>query len=72
MTVMLALARGRRSWADATADGSIAVFGDPDLIGQLPSWFQSVAESTERMSRPISAVSRVELQPGPVFSAGSR
>jgi len=72
MTVMLALARGRRSWADATADGSIAAFGDPDLIRQLPSWFQSVSESTEGIPRPNSVVSRVELQAGRVFSARSR
>lgn len=38
--------RGRRSWADAMADGSIAAFGNPDLVSQLPSWFQSVDENS--------------------------
>ena len=69
MTVMLALALGRRSWADATADGSIAAFGDPDLIRQLSSWFQSVNERTERVPRPNPVPSHVALQPGRTFSA---
>ena len=56
MTVMLALARGRRSWADATADGSISLFGDPELTRQLPSWFKSVDESRSgRVLRPNPA-----------------
>lgn len=41
-TVTLALALGRRSWTAAVADGSIAAFGDPDLVQQLPSWFRPV------------------------------
>ena len=45
MTVILALARGRRSWADATADGSVALFGDPELTRQFSCWFQSADES---------------------------
>jgi DNA-binding HxlR family transcriptional regulator len=36
---ILALARGHRDAADAIADGSIEVFGDPTLIERLPSWF---------------------------------
>jgi hypothetical protein len=44
-TVLLALSRGRRGWADALADGSVAVFGNPDLIRQVPTWFRSVDES---------------------------
>lgn len=40
LTVLLALAHGRRSWADAIADESILAFGDPDLTRQLAGWFQ--------------------------------
>jgi len=70
MTVMLALARGRCSWADAMVDGSIAAFGDPDLIRQLPSWFKSAGESiSDRVPRPNRALSRVALQPGRVLRA---
>lgn len=38
--VVIALARGRSDWADAMADGSIEVFGDPELVKQLPTWFK--------------------------------
>ena len=48
LAVMIALARGRRAWTEAMADGSIAAFGDPDLVRQLPSWFHSVGETTAR------------------------
>jgi DNA-binding HxlR family transcriptional regulator len=37
---ILALARGHRDPADAIADGSIEVFGDPALLERLPSWFE--------------------------------
>jgi DNA-binding HxlR family transcriptional regulator len=37
------IARGSRSWADAVADGSVRLFGDPRLVSQLPGWFLSVA-----------------------------
>jgi DNA-binding HxlR family transcriptional regulator len=43
MTEFVALARGRRDWREALADGSIDVFGDPELVGQLPRWFRPVA-----------------------------
>jgi DNA-binding HxlR family transcriptional regulator len=51
--VMLALARGRRSWTDALADGSILVFGDPELTEQLPGWFRPAdQEPAGRELRP--------------------
>lgn len=70
ITVLLALARGRRGWADALADGSIAAFGNPDLVRQLPSWFRPVDESISgRVPRPKPAVSGVALQREPVLPA---
>lgn len=33
------IARGARSWTDAIADGSVQVYGHPELIAALPSWF---------------------------------
>ena len=36
---ILALARGHRDPSDAIADGSVEVFGDPELVERLPSWF---------------------------------
>jgi DNA-binding HxlR family transcriptional regulator len=37
--VILAVARGHRDPAAAIADGSVEVFGDPELVERLPSWF---------------------------------
>ncbi|MGH2455600.1 MAG: winged helix-turn-helix transcriptional regulator [Candidatus Limnocylindria bacterium] len=33
------IARGLRPWSDAIADGSVHVYGQPDLVGHLPGWF---------------------------------
>jgi hypothetical protein len=40
ITVVLALAHGTCDWSQALADGSVATFGDPDLLRQLPDWFR--------------------------------
>jgi DNA-binding HxlR family transcriptional regulator len=39
ITTLLALARGRRNWADAIEDGTLVVSGAPDLAAQFPEWF---------------------------------
>lgn len=33
------IARGVRSWTDALADGSVRVYGEPELVAALPHWF---------------------------------
>lgn len=33
------ISRGLRDWQAAIADRSVRLFGDPDLVGALPSWF---------------------------------
>ena len=33
------IARGTRSWSDGLADGSVEVYGDPELVAALPTWF---------------------------------
>ena len=50
MPALLALARGRRTWSDAFADASIAAAGDPDLVNELPGWFQPAAEHVPSLS----------------------
>lgn len=40
MAALLALARGRRDWYDAFADGSVTAAGDPDLVKQIVGWFR--------------------------------
>ncbi len=36
------IARGTRGWTEATADGSVRVYGEPELVGAMPTWFISV------------------------------
>lgn len=46
------VARGLRRWTDAIADGSVQIYGDPELIRGLPGWFKS----TDRpMRTPVEA-----------------
>jgi DNA-binding HxlR family transcriptional regulator len=37
------VARGQRSMGAAVGDGSIRLFGEPDLVDALPSWFRPTA-----------------------------
>jgi DNA-binding HxlR family transcriptional regulator len=64
ITVLVALAGGRRSWTDAFADESIRAFGMPDLTIQVPTWFRRVdqrdAERLPGAHSPVSAVARSE------------
>ncbi len=45
ITPVTGLASGSRAWAEAVADGSVAVAGDPDLTGRLTEWFRPAAPS---------------------------
>jgi DNA-binding HxlR family transcriptional regulator len=33
------ISRGVRDWSDAIADGSVRLYGEPDLVRALPTWF---------------------------------
>lgn len=48
------IARGTRGWQDAIDDGSVQVYGEPDLIRGLPTWFKT-AEGPGRASEQVSA-----------------
>jgi len=39
------IARGSRSWTDAITDGSVRIYGKPDLVAALPGWFLPVARN---------------------------
>jgi len=39
ITTLLALARGRRDWAEAIDDGTLVISGAPDLASQVTEWF---------------------------------
>jgi DNA-binding HxlR family transcriptional regulator len=68
-TAIVALARGRRGWQQALADGSITAFGDPELVRQLPAWFRPVDQSVpEDAPRPGARPSRVGRQHSPASS----
>ena len=53
LAVLLSLARGHRSWRDAIADGSVQVFGDPDLVAAVPDWFVDDQRTADSMPSPI-------------------
>jgi DNA-binding HxlR family transcriptional regulator len=36
---LLPLARGQRTWSDAIADGSVSVYGPPELMSAIGDWF---------------------------------
>jgi hypothetical protein len=36
------IARALRTWTEAIADGSVRVYGAPDLVRALPTWFMTV------------------------------
>jgi hypothetical protein len=42
ITTLLALARGRRDWAEAIDDGTLVVAGAPELAGRIAEWFTPV------------------------------
>jgi DNA-binding HxlR family transcriptional regulator len=49
------VARGERSMAAAVDDGSIRLFGEPDLVAALPTWFAPV-KGTGRVAGATAAV----------------
>jgi DNA-binding HxlR family transcriptional regulator len=52
--VLIPIARGLRGWADAIASGTVRVFGHPELVRSLPTWFldPSPAIPPTRAARP--------------------
>lgn len=43
ITTLLALARGRRDWADAIDDGMLIISGAPELANRVTEWFTPAA-----------------------------
>jgi len=52
------IARALRSWTEAIADGSVRVYGPPDLVRAFPTWFMATepAISTATSPGPAPAV----------------
>jgi DNA-binding HxlR family transcriptional regulator len=36
------IARGLRAWTDAMNDGTVRVYGEPELVAAFPSWFLAI------------------------------
>jgi DNA-binding HxlR family transcriptional regulator len=43
---LLALARGRRNWAECVEDGTLVISGAPELASRVPEWFTPAAAAT--------------------------
>ena len=56
------IARGARSWADSVADRSVRLYGKPDLVAALPSWFLPVGRDKDAPQDP--ALGEPELAAG--------
>jgi len=40
------IARGARGWTEAMTDGSVQVYGDPELVRDTPGWFRAAEVAT--------------------------
>ena len=51
------IARALRGWTEAIADGSVRVYGAPDLVLALPTWFMAIepANPTSMLAAPAGA-----------------
>jgi DNA-binding HxlR family transcriptional regulator len=49
------ISRAQRDWTDAIADGSVSVYGPPDLVRALPTWFMSSEPATSNATSPDPA-----------------
>ncbi|MEO8511702.1 MAG: helix-turn-helix domain-containing protein [Chloroflexota bacterium] len=52
------IARGVREWAEAIADGSVQVYGEPALVRAMPGWFVTAAHRGMREAGVSMAGSR--------------
>ena len=44
------IARGVRAWTDAVTDGSVRIYGEPELVAALPGWFMPVERDEDARS----------------------
>jgi hypothetical protein len=53
------IARALRSWTEAIADGSVRVYGPPDLVLALPTWFMAIEPATPSVTLAAPAEAAV-------------
>jgi DNA-binding HxlR family transcriptional regulator len=46
------VARGLRSWTHAMAEGAVRVYGEPELVAGLPTWFLPAGRDEDARSHP--------------------
>ena len=56
------VARGLRSWADATAHGSVRLYGDPQLVAALPGWFLPPERTGDARTRPSPSEAELAME----------
>ena len=50
------IARGWRTWTEAMNDGTVRVYGEPELVAAFPSWFLTVQPSARATSASLVPV----------------
>jgi DNA-binding HxlR family transcriptional regulator len=58
------VARGDRTWTDAVADRSVRLYGQPDLVAQLPRWFATPGDARSRQPSGVGRA-RAGRMPSP-------
>lgn len=53
-TGLYQIARGVVDWTDAIRARSVDVYGDPELVGAMPSWFKPVEPAAQRPSPHVA------------------
>lgn len=56
------ISRALRTWTEAIDDGSVRVYGEPELVRALPSWFMAIEPSPS----PVRRAAEIELTPAQV------
>jgi DNA-binding HxlR family transcriptional regulator len=55
------IARGLRTWTEAIADRSVQVYGNPDLVRALPTWFMAPGSGIPAAEPAVSLGAAVAL-----------
>jgi DNA-binding HxlR family transcriptional regulator len=68
------IARGRRAWRAALADGSVRLYGEPALVKALPGWFRppEAREAAPALATPPRRSAARRSQPSDTTAAPAR
>ncbi|MGH2445538.1 MAG: winged helix-turn-helix transcriptional regulator [Candidatus Limnocylindria bacterium] len=54
VAALFPISRGTRSWSSAIADGSVRVYGEPELVRLMPGWFRAIDVPAQAAATPQS------------------